>query len=294
VQTIHEQTVIVVIHPALGVPGAYYSRLAKHLCERNDWIVAVQEQRGQGSSSWRASRTCNWSYWTPVALDFHLHLQLLRDSYPKNPIFLLGHSVGFVLWSLWLAKMTREKNEEALANISGLLGICSGSIYYGIHPSNTLLMRSLIITFISNALGWFPGERMGFGGQAEARGFMHDWCRSIWQDDQQPYECPHPHIMKTFKELKIPIRLMTLDNDEFTPPISTEKMAARFNPYYTSYHTIESKGELEYKDLPGDQAHVKWARGKAILPYIEGWIKQTLQSNNTPSETTATHKQARL
>lgn len=275
---VHSKTVVIVIHPALGVPGYYYNKLADWLCERNDWVVAVQEQRGQGSSSWRASRACNWSYWTPVVFDFPLHLQLLRSAFPTNPLFALGHSVGFVLWSLYLAK-TQLEGGNAAAIVSGVLGIGTGSIYYGTHPASyALLARSIMITMVGYALGWFPGEKIGFGGPAEARGFMLDWCRSIWFDDQQPHECPHPRITNAFKALKVPMRLMTLQTDAFTPPSATARMAARFDPQYTSFHFIDCESEPEYKDFTGEQAHVKWARGTAILPHIESWIAQQLQT----------------
>lgn len=275
---ITEKTVLVVIHPALGIFGGYYAKLAENMAYRYNWIVIVQEQRGQGTSSWRASRRENWSYWTPISYDFDLHLSIIRTSYPSNPLFILGHSVGGILWSLWMAaKVVEGKEAEVKKQISGFLCMASGSIHHAIHPSSSLLAYSWFIASVVTILGWLPGEKLGFGGPAEAKGFMLDWCSNIWTGRWQPRDCPHQDITSAFKRIPVPAHFTTIDKDTFTPPICSSTFAEHLNPATTSYATIVSDSIPEYKNLEPDQAHIRWARGTAFLPIMEAFVNRTLK-----------------
>ena len=272
---------MIIVHPALGVPARYYFRLAERLCERNGWIVAIQEQRGQGSSSWTASRSIGWGYWTPIALDFDLHLAILRSKFPSNPLFILGHSVGAILWCLWMTKQLMEgKEDELRRQISGIMVIASGVIDFRIHPSRSLLPFSLWVALVSQVLGWFPGERLGFGGPAEAKNFMLDWCHNIWTGKWQPRGCPHEDITSHFHKIPVPAYFTTLDSDAFTPPVCCAKFSEFLNPSNTTYVTIESQKYDEYRDMPGELAHIRWARGDTILPFIESFLTKTLQQKS--------------
>lgn len=274
---IEPTTPMMIIHPALGVPGRYYSRLAEKLCARNNWIIAVQEQRGQGSSGWTASSSKNWGYWTPIAVDFDLHLATLRSKFPDNPLFILGHSAGAILWALWMSKQLKEgKESEVRKQIRGFLVIACGVIDYRIHPSRTLLPFSLFVASASYILGWFPGERLGFGGPAEAKNFMLDWCHNIWTGNWKPIGCPYDDITENMKNIPVPAYFTTIDSDVFTPPVCCAKFASYLNPSTTTYKTIESKNYEEYRDVPGEVIHIRWARGDAILPIIEDFVVKTL------------------
>lgn len=274
---IEPDTPMIMIHPALGIPGRYYTRLAERLCSRNGWIVAIQEQRGQGSSSWTASSYTNWGYWTPIAVDFDLHLSTLRSKFPSNPLFILGHSAGAILWCLWMSKQLIEgKESEVRRQIAGLIVIASGVIDFRIHPSRTLFPFSLFVASVSYLLGWFPGERLGFGGPAEAKNFMLDWCHNIWTGKWNPKGCPYEDITSTFSKIPVPAYFTTLDNDVFTPPVCCAKFSEFLNPATTTYVTIESKKYDEYRDMPGELAHIRWARGDTILPFIEAYVAQIL------------------
>lgn len=270
-EKISQRTVVLLIHPALGVAGAYYLKLAERLCARNNWVVAVQEQRGQGSSSWKASPDCDWSYWTPVSQDFDLHLDIIRKTYTQNPIVVIGHSVGAILWSLWLARAQLENNPRG-SWISAGFHITCGNIYYKVHPARSLLAYSWLIAAVTWTLGWLPGEKVKFGGPAEAKSFMLDWCQTIWDGSIGSRECPHKHISHQFKHITIPLSFTTFDTDSFTPPACTEHLAKMFNPQYTSFEVIRASTEKEWQTMSGNEIHIRWARGTAILPYIERFV----------------------
>jgi predicted alpha/beta hydrolase len=268
-------TPVLVVHPAMGVAGAYYDKLAESLVIQYGLVVAVQEQRGQGSSNWRASSSRDWSFWEPITQDFHLHLAIIRQEFASNPIFVLGHSVGSFLWNLWLAKQLLEKNDKNFNEIRGLVLIACGSIHSPTHPSRILLPYSYFVSFVCHVLGWWPGAKLGFG-DSEAKSFMLDWAHTIWHGNWQPRDCPYPNITESFRRIKKPTLFLSIDSDAFTPPVCTALFASRFDPQYTSMVVINAAAEEEFKGMTGEQVHIRWARTNVMLPHISTFVRRCL------------------
>ena len=57
-----------ILCPAMGVAASYYDRFAQALAARGI-TAAIADLRGQGSSSLRAGRACNWGYADMVEQD---------------------------------------------------------------------------------------------------------------------------------------------------------------------------------------------------------------------------------
>jgi predicted alpha/beta hydrolase len=268
------------IHPAIGTPGKYYDRLAKRLVLKNNWAIGVQEMRGHGTSSWIASSTQNWSYWTPVEMDIDLHLSIIKSLFPQNPIFALGHSAGGVIWSLWMAKMAALGRCH---DIAGLVSICSGSVYYKIHPKSTqCLMLGMWVWTASSALGWFPGAKLGFGGEREAKHFIQDWTHNIFWGHWQPHRCPISDITtKWFKHIHVPKAFISIDQDQYTPHASTLAFISMFPQGGDHTHfKITAKDDLELSKVDLPQLHHRWAKTDSFIPIISNWINSKLPSGS--------------
>lgn len=284
--TVTSGTPVVMIHPALGTPGKYYERLSKKLVLKNGWVVANQEMRGHGSSSWIASSSQNWSYWTSPALDFDLHMAIVKSLYPTQPIFAFGHSAGGILWTLWMAKMAFAGKTHGLA---GFISVASGSVYYRVlEKSMSAWLLGVWVWSTSAAIGWFPGTKLGFGGEREAKHFIQDWTHNILYGHWQPHGCPIPDIStKWFKEVHIPACFISIDQDQYTPHASTIAFMEMFPKGSDHTHIkVTAKDDPELCKLELPQLHHKWARGDSFIPYISDWVNSKLPSSsfrNTPA-----------
>lgn len=263
---------VVLIHPALGTPAGYYMKLADSLAKRNKWVVAVEELRGNASSSWRASRKVDWTYWTIPTQDIPANIRKLRSIHPFGPLYLMGHSIGGVMMSLYTTKLVAEKSPE-LDDIAGILIIASGSLYYKTYPKPSIWWVSWFVVALAFIFGFFPGKILNFGGKAEAKGLMLDWAQEIRTGVCKPTGCPHNNIIAHLKSVQKPVLFISFDKDAFVP----HESAARFASFYPQDHVthikIDPNDHEELKALDKTALHFKWARGESMLPFIENWIK---------------------
>lgn len=269
------------VHPAIGVAGQYYHRFAQTLVQRNGWIVVVQEMRGQGTSSVRASRASNWGYWTIITQDFDTHLAIVESKWPDNPIFVAGHSASGALWALWLAKKTFEK--ESLSTIKGHIVFTGGDANYLSHPSKNTYLLARISQVVIYTLGWWPGTKMGFGGDAEAKDFMLDWGYNIlyggWND---MLNCTVPKITSELKNVHKPALYVSIEEDLFLPTVCSELLAKHYGSEKVTHIKLRHKDIPSLRDTPIEQIHFKIMRSDEISPIVESWVAKVLQYPDSP------------
>ena len=178
------------VFPAMGVRARYYDPLGEALSAAGcDAIVA--ELRGQGTSSHRASRRCDWGYETAIRQDWPAVLAAFerRTGVPAprpppdaveglgsepaetvSPLYLLGHSLGGQVSSLYLAA-----HPGAAA---GLVLVASGTNWHrnwGFPRGLAMLARIQAGGLIARGLGFFPGRTLGFA-DLQARQEIVDWA----------------------------------------------------------------------------------------------------------------------
>ena len=107
----NDETEVYVIHPALGTPAGYYHFLAEEISKTKGNHVVVFEIRGNGTSSEIASSSKDWGYYTLIENDFEIHVPFVLEIFKKNPIVLVGHSLGGQVGSLYVSKLVLEKSE---------------------------------------------------------------------------------------------------------------------------------------------------------------------------------------
>lgn len=104
-----DDTPVFVVHPALGTPGGYYHHLAEGISKEIGFHVVVAEIRGNGTSSEIPSHKTDWGYWDLIDKDVETHMEKVLEYFPKNPLFLVGHSLGGQLQGLYTSKLLLEK-----------------------------------------------------------------------------------------------------------------------------------------------------------------------------------------
>lgn len=157
--------------PAMGVAAKHYLPFAEALAARGI-AVFVHEWRGNGTSTRRAGRDCDWGYRELLAADLPVSEAAVAAAAPGLPRILGGHSVGGQLacCRLGLAPDSAQR----------LWLVASGAPYWRAFPSRTrwwLPMAYRFLPWLADRCGALPGRRIGFGGQ-EARGVIRDWSRS--------------------------------------------------------------------------------------------------------------------
>lgn len=245
---------VFVLCPAMGVGASYYDRFAEALSAQG-FHVAVTDLRGQGSSSWRASREVDWGYARMVEQDWPALTSAVQAQWAGLPLYFLGHSQGGQLALLFLAQRPQ--------GVAGVLTIACGSTYFRGWPfpqSLKILAQTQMVRLPAAVLGYFPGAKMGFGG-LQARSEMADWAnagvhgRYDLIDAGMDYE-------QGLKAVQTPAWLFSLEGDDFAPPGAAAFLASKL-PRARHVH-------LGAADLPaGARDHFRWSRHpEAVIPHL--------------------------
>lgn len=158
----------IVCLPALGVPASYYEPLALALAAHGLAAVTA-DLRGLGLSSVRPKRGVDFGY-ARLVEDAAAIVASVRERLP-SPVLVLGHSLGGHVGSLLAG--TRPEAVDAL-----VLCACGTPHWRRFPPSLGLriMMLSHLADISGRMLGFFPGQRIGFGG-TEAAQLMREWSR---------------------------------------------------------------------------------------------------------------------
>jgi len=250
---------VVICFPAMGVKAAYYEPFATDLANKG-YILVTADLRGLGHSSVRASRQSDFSYLDILDLDYHTVLEYINNIFSKNKKYILGHSLGGQLASLYVSRAPK--------NIDGLILIACCSVYYkgweGSGAWQVLLMTQLS-KIISQIWGYFPGHRLGFGGK-ESRSVIRDWSQ---QARTGKYLEQHTafDFEKGLQVCQVPILAISIEGDYLAPPKAVKNLTKKF----------QANNSIQHIHIPTKETkldHFKWARKpKLIVETIEQWIK---------------------
>lgn len=159
---------VLVFFSALGTPAKVYRHVGQALAQQGVHFCAP-DWRGIDSSSVRAARGSDFGYRHLVELDMAAVVTAMRQRFPNAPIWLGGHSLGGQLALLYAATHPEQ--------VAGVVLIASGSVHMPAYPATMRLGIGAMVALsriTGPMLGYFPGERIGFGGR-EAAGVMRDW-----------------------------------------------------------------------------------------------------------------------
>ncbi len=238
---------LIFVFPALGVRASYYKTLLEKLAQ-NGFHVCLTDWRGNGKSSVRPSRTVNFGY-KELIEDIDFVIEKIGNQFPDNKKYLLGHSLGGQLGGLFLSKKPPA--------LDGIVLIASCSVYYkGCKgwAGTRIYYATYLIKFLGKIVGYYPGEKMGFGG-SEARGVMQDWGRNgrtgkyIIDNDDFDYEA-------ALAQLQTNILAISIKGDTFAPVEATKNLYQKYHPNSTIRHEVVSAQDAQIKNL----GHFNWAK----------------------------------
>ena len=254
---ISESPIIVLILPALGAPTRLYKQLYDGIIKA-DLSVALMNLRGEGQlKKKQLVSEGNFGY-VELLNDINDAVKFLTDKYPKKSIITMGHSLGGQLGCLYHC----HKDSKVTASVV----IAGGSVGYHSWTGAAKFKTFFATQFfglVSRTLGWFPGKKIGFGGN-QPKNIMIDWSRNartgVYKliNQKIDYEITSKDVRSLFLGIVI-------ENDFFAPYSSTKSLLDKFAASDTEIFTVKANS---FKEVSPD--HFSWL--KEPLPVINTFV----------------------
>lgn len=249
----------IILMPALGVAARFYDPLAASL-QAAGLPVLLMEQRGHGDSALRASRQVDYGFREALMHDIPALLAFLRSQGAGRPVYLMGHSLGGHYAAIMSGLLP-----EAVAGV--ILAAC-GSAWTGGFQGSTrwqLHLLTRLIPVLTTTLGYYPGERVGFGGR-EARRLMHDWLQ-LARHDRYSATGLDLDLEAGIASYSGPVLALRMADDSFAPEAAVECVLRRFQQARVTRQVLDSA-------TLGDRAdHFRWARSPAaVTASVSAWL----------------------
>lgn len=259
---------VVLFVPALGVTSDFYEPFAVAGTKRG-WIGVTADLRGNGRSSVRPSRQTDFGYHEIVSYDLPAYVDAVKREFPENPFFILGHSLGGQLSTLYLSTEPE--------GVVGLILLTSCSVFFRgwSFPHNIgVLFGTQLFRMLAEIFGYFPGQRIGFAG-IEARQVMRDWANEALTGRYKVAN-NHHNFEKRLSEITTPVLAINFEKDFLAPKKAADNLCRKMaNARLTQWHLTEN-------DLgPGRIGHFQWARNpEPLATKVDEWIRHVpIRSN---------------
>jgi len=253
---------VIICFPAMGVKAAYYEPFAKALSDKGYQVITA-DLRGLGHSSVRASRKTNFGYVDMLDLEYQSVMDYVKVNFPNTKRYMLGHSLGGQLAALYLS---RDQTD-----VDGLILVTCCSVYYKGWKGFggwRVLFGTQMTRLISKIVGYFPGHKLGFGGQ-EARQVIKDWSTQArtgkYLESHKKFD-----FEKGLRNCKIPILAISIEGDDLAPEVAVQNLVQKFHPESpTESIHIKTKGTPQEK-----LNHFKWVRHpEFVTALVDQWVK---------------------
>lgn len=260
----HQPTVlpVLVILPALGVKGSYYRNVAQHFAAHHYHVVTI-DHRGHGHSSVRPSSSSDFGYREQIELEYAEIFRIIKNIFSQSKIVIIGHSLGGQMGSMFIGRYT-ELADAIILNAS-----CS-TYHQGWGPvaGKGLYVFALFCRLISKMLGYYPGNRIGFGN-VEAAGVMRDWQHTATTGKFAAHGSEYDYEQSMANSTK-PVLGITYEGDTSAPPLALQYLTSKFKkaPVKLLHLKLTDTTQKKYN-------HYSWAREPHLsFSVIDNWIKE--------------------
>ena len=256
--------------PALGVKARFCEPLARALAAAG-FNAACAELRGTGTSSVRPSRRVDYGYEDVISLDWIAAAKAARERFPDHPLYFLGHSMGGQLAALLLAAHPEVAG--------GLALVAASSVYWKSYPfphNVRTLLGTQLIRLVARAAGYYPGARMGFGGNA-ARTLMTDWARQALTGRYRPRGASMDYE-KRLALMEKPVLAVTLEGDFLAACGAADHLCEKMKRAPITRRHVALEGPMG-----GSGPHFEWVkRPLQIVKIISDWITMIQNQGGHP------------
>jgi predicted alpha/beta hydrolase len=250
---------LVVFLPAMGANVDYYTPVAEAWAAQG-FRVACLERRGGKHSPLRAGRRVNFGYHALLDADLATVLPHIKQRAGACPILLGGHSLGGQLALLYASRYPEL--------IDGVFLLAGGSNYYGAMPSRVRTWRRAQLWLarnITRTLGYFPGDRLGFGG-VQPRDLMLDWTHEALTGEYRPIGVDVDYERR-LADVRLPVLFVSLQGDALVPKSSADFLASKLARAAVSCVELDATSGVTLH-------HFRWVkRPEAMLAVVDRWVQ---------------------
>jgi predicted alpha/beta hydrolase len=249
---------IVVFLPALGASVDFYRPMAEAWAGLG-YRVATVELRGGKQSSVKDVRAHNFGYNEILNVDLASIVPGLRAEAAGRPLVLAGHSLGGQFALLYASRHPSEVDAVVL--------LAGGSNYYGAMPRGKQFTRYLglrAVRTIDQVLGFFPGDKLGFGGR-QPFNMILDWTEEALtgryrvKGDAADYD-------QQLRQLTMPVLMVSLEGDALVPRPSADYLAGKLVGARVAQIELRAEDGRAYD-------HFRWVKKPApVLAQVDRWI----------------------
>ncbi|MFD5435951.1 alpha/beta fold hydrolase [Kitasatospora sp. NPDC127067] len=251
---------VVIVLPAMGTAARHYTPLVRAL-HAAGLSVATCDLRGHGESRPVPRHGVAFGFRELVEHDFGAVLDAVAGAFPGAPRLLLGHSLGGQL-GLVHCGVFRPR-------LAGAVLVASGSAWYRTFGPRAGLRRLALSQFsivASAVVGYWPGERFGFGGRESAR-LMRDWARQM-RTGRYRVRGAVTDYERALARVDLPVLAVDVQGDELAPPRAVDHLCAKLPSARVerwSYTAEQADGR------PLD--HFRWIRhNRGLVERIAPWM----------------------
>lgn len=249
----------ILIFPGMGIPGRAYAKVCNALAGRG-YSTFVTDLRGTGESGPPPARGIDFNYDTYLNSDWPAVIAAVREQHPSEKLVLGGHSIGAQL-TLVYAGLHPEV-------VDGVLLFTPNTPYYKCYRGVTSLRYRLwfyLLPLLVRALGYFPGDRLGFGGK-NAAGVIRDWTytgrtglfRGSDGRDLEP----------AFARIDAPVATLSYEDDGLAPRAAADNLLARLDAGRVDRLEIATNPKKE-------MGHFGWMRDSTqYIDWLNGWLNK--------------------
>ncbi|MEU6467801.1 alpha/beta fold hydrolase [Streptomyces massasporeus] len=260
----HPDAPVALVVPAMGARARFYAPLARGL-HRGGLHVAVADLRGQGESTPVARRGVVHGYQEMVDDDLPAVARAVSAAFPRSPVVLIGHSLG--------GQLALLSSATGLTGAHAVVLTAAGSVWwrgFGLVRGLRNLVGSQLFAALATALGYWPGERLGFGGTQPAA-VMRDWARQV-RTGRYTLGGSDTGYEAALARLTLPVLAVGVENDSLAPPGATDHLLQKIPAASVSrWHYSEALAGSHRLD------HFRWVRhSDGMSAYITDWISSTL------------------
>jgi len=256
-----EAAPVIIFFPAMGVRAEFYQPLGKEMSAAGIHFVSA-DLRGLGTSSVRPSKQKDFGYKEMIE-DVETIVQHVKNQYPNQKLYLMGHSLGGQLASLYLGKHPKAAD--------GLILVAACSIYYKGWQGGQkwkILMGIRLFPILSQLFGYFPGDKVGFGGIG-AKTVMLDWGH-VGKTGKYTIANDAFNYEKGMQDTKLFIFAASIEKDWMAPKLAIQNLYKKFHP-----ETPVRDYELSKEATGVSLNHFNWVKNSALLvTAIEKWLTQ--------------------
>jgi predicted alpha/beta hydrolase len=252
---------VVLCLPAMGAAADYYRPFADALA-RAGMLAALLDLRGQGRSSVRARRGDDFGYREILELDLPTASAELRRAFPGRRLYIAGHSLGGQLALFFAARHSHL--------VDGLVLVAAGTAFCSDWPSAferaVFRLMTAGIRAAAHVLPWYPGSRLGFGGDQPKR-LMRDWGRVTSEGIYRPEGADFDYEAAA-RRFSLPVLSIGIREDPVAPASARDALLRRAPLARLS--RVEVDGVRHHRRW---KRHFSWARSpEEIVLEMRKWL----------------------